>query len=376
MRIHLLLGLLLGLIYVTNGEPNLDIWEIDETCKPHRPVLQKAYNDVAVMVSKALQDIQFVQQPRPQRNTRSNKRMEWDRIARAVKNMFGFEPDEQGTDSKNQYMVRILEIFQNMTEAIHGNHNLPEGGFTKRHEKALWLCDDKPWVWYHSGKADPNDPALRPLFESRKDIMKSQKGVWIYKDRYITNNDDHSVHICEPDTHARTQVAYDMITFCPTSFTGNVAKAISPVDGRNGVTAGKELDDFGRFSLSRIMFHELVHWYGSKDLTEDGLFNDQQAVSNTGELAWVQRNGNGYKLLAAPRQPDESWSPLATYYFGWVARLARSHEGELAQNSGPDKATKTPEAYAYFAMMSYVLYLQLHILRIVKDSKGLTKDFF
>ncbi|EHK17122.1 uncharacterized protein TRIVIDRAFT_161046 [Trichoderma virens Gv29-8] len=331
--------------------PNIDIWDIDETCKPHLPVLQKAYNDVAVMAAKALEDIQFVQQPRPQYNTRSNKRMQWDRIARAMKCMFGFMPGEQGTD---KYMARVLYVYQTMNEALRGDHNLPKDGFTKRHNKALWLCDDKLWKWHHSGMSDPNNPSLLPLFQSREDIMKGKKGVWIYRDRYITNDDSRSPGICGPDSHAKTHVKYDMITFCPTSFTGKVAKAESPVDGKNGVVVGKNLDEFGRYSLSRIMFHELVHWYGSKGVERQKRLIDQQAVSKTGQLMWFRKNGERFEKEAAPERPDKSWNALNTYYFGWVEMLARRYDGAVAQNSGPGKATETAEAYAYFAMMAYL----------------------
>ncbi|KAL7947387.1 hypothetical protein V8C42DRAFT_363835 [Trichoderma barbatum] len=350
MLISLLFGLLLSLSCVTHGQPNLDIWDIDETCTTHRPVLQKAYNDVALMAAKALKDIQFVQQARPQYNTRSNKRKEWDRISRAVITMFGFAPDTQGTSPDNKYMKRILEIYRDMNEALQGDRNLPDRGFTKRHDKALWMCDDRQWEWYHRGRSDPNDPALLPLFVSRKDIMEGEQGAWIYKDRYITNNDPRSAYICSPGTHAKTHVTYDMITFCPSSFTGSVAEAESPVDGKNVLVLGKRLDDFGQYSLSRIMFHELVHWYGSKGVVREQRLIDQQAVSKTGQLMWIQRNSG--ETRAAPEKPDDTWDELNTYYFGWVALLARSHTGAFAENSGPEKATETAEAYAYFAMMS------------------------
>lgn len=36
------------------------------------------------------------------------ERLEWDRIARAVNNMFGFMPDKEGTDPTNKYLKRVL----------------------------------------------------------------------------------------------------------------------------------------------------------------------------------------------------------------------------------------------------------------------------
>lgn len=90
-------------------QANLDIWDIDESYAPHRQILQKAYNDAAIMAAKALKDIEFVQQPRPLQDGKLQERMEWDRIARAVNNMFGFMPNEGGTDPEaNEYLEKVI----------------------------------------------------------------------------------------------------------------------------------------------------------------------------------------------------------------------------------------------------------------------------
>lgn len=156
-----------------------------------------------------------------------------------------------------------LDVYNRMSQALHGNENIPAEGHTKLYPKALWLCGEKPWKWYNKDEIDPNDPLNRPLFLSRPDMFTMAVGVWIYKKRYITNGDPRSVGTCGQYTLANTMVLYDMITFCDISFIPPVAGAESPVDGKIGVVAGnKRLDDFGQYSLSRIMVHELAHWYG------------------------------------------------------------------------------------------------------------------
>lgn len=111
MLIVFVLGLFLGLGRVAGLNVrgvNLDIWDVDDSCKPYLPLLQKAFDDAATMSAKALKDLKFVQQPRPQHDTKRRESLEWKRIARAVNTMFGFNPDEQGTNSGNKFMQRIL----------------------------------------------------------------------------------------------------------------------------------------------------------------------------------------------------------------------------------------------------------------------------
>jgi hypothetical protein len=155
-----------------------------------------------------------------------------------------------------------------MNKALHGDVNLPPGGFSGLHAKGLWMCGDKSWKWYTKEMDDPYASPGHPLYLSRPDIFAETNGAWVYKQRFIINGDPRSVGICRRNVYASTRAQSDMITFCEFSFTGPTAntKSTSPVDGRNSVVEGKTtLDDFGRYSLSRIMFHELVHWYGAKN---------------------------------------------------------------------------------------------------------------
>ncbi|KAL6871956.1 hypothetical protein J3F83DRAFT_625473 [Trichoderma novae-zelandiae] len=107
----LVFGLFLSLGCVTGlQQPVLDIWDVDISCTEHRPVLYKAYNDVAFMAAKVLKDTGFVHQPEP-RKDKPQERAEWNRIRRAVQSMFGFLPSNQGTtasDGNKRYMEKIL----------------------------------------------------------------------------------------------------------------------------------------------------------------------------------------------------------------------------------------------------------------------------
>ncbi|KAL6825040.1 hypothetical protein V8C40DRAFT_265963 [Trichoderma camerunense] len=307
------------------------------------------------MSAKALKDLKFVQQPRPQHDTKRRESLEWVRIARAVNTMFGFNPDEQGTNSENNFMQRILEVYDNMSTALHGNENIPAEGFTQLHSKALLICGDKPWKWYSANDIDPYDPMRRQLQIAQPEVA-GRGGAWAYKHRYHTNGNPHSIGICRPGVYAVTQANYDMITFCDLSFTESTRKVVSPVDGKDKVVEGvTKLDDF-ETSLSRIMVHELTHWYGAKKNFGGTITQlpDQQAVSPKGELVfqYLDQNNNPKAVLRSARKDGVQYKKASVYGYVRVARLAMRHEGQFAENSGPIKATDTAEAYAYFAMMA------------------------
>lgn len=85
LLLSILVALLSGfdlVVGLNNAQPNLDIWDIDESCIPHQSTLRKAYNDVAVMAAKALRDVQFVQQPRP---SHLQDRIEWAALPEPLK---------------------------------------------------------------------------------------------------------------------------------------------------------------------------------------------------------------------------------------------------------------------------------------------------
>ncbi|KAK0759661.1 hypothetical protein N5P37_007849 [Trichoderma harzianum] len=342
MLIAFALGLFLSLGHVTGlkvREVNLKIWDVDDSCKPYLSLLQKAFDDAATMSAKALKDLKFVQQPRPQQDTKRRESLEWDRIARAVNNIFGFNPDEQGTNSENKFMQKVLGVYDRMSAALRGNENIPAKGFTELHSKALLICGDEPWKWYSVNDIDPYDPERQPLHISQPGV--EGKGAWAYKHRYHSNGNPNSIGICRPEIYAVTQP-----------------------------------------HLSRVMIHELTHWYGA-ELDKEGaiirrkkstdidnpaapkchwltfsffyLVVDHRAVSKYGELpfSYFDQSRNKVRYVPSSKRKDGvRYGEPVVYYYAFVTRLAMSHEGQFAQNSGPDKATGTAEAYAYFAMMA------------------------
>ncbi|PTB36481.1 hypothetical protein M441DRAFT_51211 [Trichoderma asperellum CBS 433.97] len=272
--------------------------------------------------------------------------------------MFGFKPGEEGTGSEDIYFIKVLGVYKRMSEALYGKVHYPPRGFSDLHDKALWMCGDASWKWHTKEMNDPYITPTKPLYLSRPDIFKVAAGAWVHKQRFITNGDPRGVGVCRPDVFASTRVKEDFITFCD-FFSDRVSKAESPVDGKNSVVVGETTLDHFQDSGSRIMFHELVHWFGTTFDEKGDLIRlpDQQAVSADGDLVWVYTDKVGRPKLTttSKQQPGISYAKWVVYTYARCSRLARSHPGsEFAQNSGPAMATNTAETYAYFAMMAYL----------------------
>ncbi|KAF7561756.1 hypothetical protein G7046_g2367 [Stylonectria norvegica] len=351
MRISLLVGLFSSLCWAAN----LDIWEVDPTCAQHRPALQKAYDDAAAFAAKVLVDLQLIQTPRP-RYTRNNipRIQEWDRVARAVTNMFGFVPDVAGHSPTETHLSNVLYVYNRMNQALQGNTNVPQGGYTQKFARPLLMCGDSAWTWVGINDPDPYDPAGRVLSVSRATELATTPGAtgaWAYNERYLANGNPGSVSICRPTVYAVTMTRWDMLVFCDPSFTAQVSGTQSAVDGRNAATVGTRLDIFGQFSLSRIMIHELAHWYGAggAGTNNDRKVTDQQAVGNTGNLIYISATGTYVNT-----NPTGTLTRAVTYFYTWCSRLAKTNTGANAGNSGPDKSTFSAEPYAYFGLMAYL----------------------
>lgn len=204
-----------------------------------------------------------------------------------------------------------------MNQALQSSQNVPAGGYSGLHQKSMIMCGDSVWRWVGRNDADPYDPAGRPLSVSRATQIGANAGAWAYQERYMANGNPNSVGLCRPGIYAVTMTRYDFIVFCDASFAAQIAGTQSAIDGRNGAAVGDRVDTYGQFSLSRIMIHELAHWYGGagtgtinerrgrfsisacfEDLeftdASLSLVTDQQAVGNRGDLVWFDTAANRY----------------------------------------------------------------------------------
>ncbi|KAF9772533.1 hypothetical protein IL306_009754 [Fusarium sp. DS 682] len=241
---------------------NLDVWDVDESCAPHRDILKKTYNDAELMAVKSQEDLKILLDGRPKFSKQdASKVSNWDRIARAVTNMFGFVPDKGGHNPNEEHYSNVRYVFDRMEKTLHQGIMVPENGYGGL--KPMILCDQDKFKWVGKDDTDPNDPEKRPLRESRADEIKGRAGAWVYKNRYLAQTQKTNVGLCDDATiFAVTMTRFDFIIFCPKSFTAEVARNASAVDAKDTVQVGDRLNRFGHTNLSRVMVHELAHWFG------------------------------------------------------------------------------------------------------------------
>ncbi|KAI1040895.1 hypothetical protein LB505_013814 [Fusarium chuoi] len=81
----------------------------------------------------------------------------------------------------------------------------------------------------------------------------------------------------------------------------------SAVDAKDSVQKDDKLDTYSATSLSRVMVHELAHWFGGDGTggPENRNIPDQQAVGKEGALVWQQPDGK--------RTTDASLKDLKKY---------------------------------------------------------------
>ncbi|KAF5573009.1 hypothetical protein FPANT_12654 [Fusarium pseudoanthophilum] len=219
----------------------------------------------------------------------SNMRTNWDRIARAATNMFGFGPNKDGHDPNEEHYSNVRYVCDRMVKTLHNDEMIPASGYGGL--KPLLLCDESKFAW------------SRP-----KEMADNKAGAWVYKKRNLVNSiKQASTSLCRPGVFAITLTRNDFIIFCPPPFKDEVANTKSAVDAKDSVQKDDMLDTYSATSLSRVMVHDLAHWFGG-DKTgrpENRSIPDQQAVGKEGALVWQKPDGK--------RTTDASLADLKKY---------------------------------------------------------------
>jgi hypothetical protein len=105
MKLYYLLPLFVSLSLAAK----LDLWDVDDSCTLYRDALQKAYNDAEVTAVKSQDDLETLLDGRPRYSKQDASSVSnWDRIARAVTNMFGFVPNKGGHDPKESHYSNVM----------------------------------------------------------------------------------------------------------------------------------------------------------------------------------------------------------------------------------------------------------------------------
>lgn len=86
---------------------DMNVWDLDDSCQTaeRKGAFDKAYSDAEVLALKAQGDLETLKGARP--DFVSNMRTNWDRIARAATNMFGFVPNKDGHDPNEEHYSNV-----------------------------------------------------------------------------------------------------------------------------------------------------------------------------------------------------------------------------------------------------------------------------
>ncbi|KAI8681704.1 hypothetical protein NCS55_00423000 [Fusarium keratoplasticum] len=146
----------------------------------------------------------------------------------------------------------------------------------------------------------------------------------------------------------------DVIHICSVNFQSKSINAGSPV----GAQITRDETKIGSFdaSVSNTFVHEFTHWHGSAN-SGDGTERTvtlihQQSLNKDGK--WVYKDKDGQSVYRSRKHSEKTRKKNkliedVTYGYKDVSNLAKTHDNG---NGGPEYATETAKAYAFFAMMS------------------------
>ncbi|KAM6535446.1 hypothetical protein FALCPG4_005008 [Fusarium falciforme] len=215
----------------------------------------------------------------------------------------------------------------------------------------LIVCKDDVWTWVGADDLDPETPDLyssdydeETRVKLKEDFkMKNRhpekfaqgySGGWYYRQRMdwrkkVAQNPPGQP--CMDGATGTTLFELDSKSI----------NAGSPVGAQ--ITRGETKIGSFDASVSNTFVHEFTHWYGSANSghgTERTVTPiDQQSLNKDGK--WVYKDKDG--------QSKNELIEDVTYGHKDVSNLAKTHDNGTG---GPEYATETAEAYAFFAIIS------------------------
>ncbi|WAO86918.1 Hypothetical protein NCS54_00420700 [Fusarium falciforme] len=314
----LLAGFLTFLGQVRAQDFTVDGWTFDGSCRAHQDYITTGSEDALKMVTKAQSDLNLVL---PRFEKKSNPR--W-------------------TAQHQIFDVMALELQGPGVTLQFGNH-VP-----------LIICKDDAWTWVGADDLDPETPnldssdydeetrvKLKEDFKMKnrhlEEFAQGYSGGWYYRQRM----DWRKKAAQNPPGQ-------------PFNFQSKSINAGSPV----GAQIPRDETKIGSFdaSVSNTFVHEFTHWYGSANSghgTERTVtLIDQQSLNKDGK--WVYKNKDGQSVYRTRKHSEKTRKKNeliedVTYGYKDVYNIAKTHDNG---NGGPEYATETAEAYAFFAMMS------------------------
>ncbi|KAL2689511.1 hypothetical protein Neosp_003565 [[Neocosmospora] mangrovei] len=329
-------------------------WTFDGSCKAHEDYITKGFKDALQMVTKAQSDLNYAL-PRFEKKSNPKQTAQY-RIARAMGRCFGFMPDIKNDNAKtDEWWSRVFQIFDAMVLGLTG----PEVKLQFGTHVPLIVCKDDVWTWVGADDLDPEAPNLdSPDYDEEaktklkedfkmknrhpKKFEEGYSGGWYYRQRMDWRKkvaQKPPGQPCKDGATGTTLFELDVIHICSVNFESKSVNAGSPV----GAQITRDETKIGSFdaSVSNTFVHEFTHWFLARQVI------DQQSLNKDGK--WVYKDKDGQSVYRTRKSKKKGEVIDVTYGYKDVSNLAMKHSNG---NGGPEYATETAEAYAFFAMMS------------------------
>ncbi|RSL66099.1 hypothetical protein CEP54_003953 [Fusarium duplospermum] len=301
------------------------------------------------MVTKAQSDPNLVL-PRFEKNSNPRQTAQY-RIARAMGRCFGFMPDAKNDNARtDQWWSRLFETFDAMVLGLQG--------------PGVTLQFDDVWTWVGADDLGPEAPDLDSSDYDKETKLKLKEdfkmknrhpdkfsqgysGGWYYRQRMDWRkkvNQNPPAQACVDGATGTILFELDVIHICSVNFQSKSINAGSPV----GAQITRDETKIGSFnaSVSNTFVHEFTHWFLTRQVI------DQQSLNKDGKWVYQDRDDENVYRTRKHSEKTRKKNELiedVTYGYKDVSNLAKTW---VNGSGGPQYATETAEAYAFFAMMS------------------------
>ncbi|KAF5646032.1 hypothetical protein F52700_1981 [Fusarium sp. NRRL 52700] len=328
----------------------LKIWNVDKSCDDELEYLEDSMSIALDIVTAAHTALKFMKEKVPDKDKDESRHRRWATIYKSTQLFLGFM-----TNKQPNYLNELIESFpaKKMT---------PPKGYVKRlgklpDAKPMMMCRDEvgedKWKWYD---VDDILPGQQVSISNMHEFTKygfDNYGTWVYGPRLTWKAiEKQEPVLCDPSVWAAVVGDKDLMVFCHQMFTTEARAKKSPREFReSGIVAGESLSEY-EIHLSKVMVHELIHWFGGITENGDPVIDDQTGLDDEEKpLYKIERKTLGKRPEPSREEAKAmGWKRVEAYGIKHICNLATCDKKRYTDHCGPEKATKNADSLALFAL--------------------------